>query len=220
MRLHGFVAATVLLNAGGIALAAAPPPAKPEVFACTGNFTKDTTEATLKAAYGDKNVVFKTIDGPDGTQANATVVFPDDPARRVVVYWNDEKGRTKPAGFDIDAIVKDDPAGPFGVSGWATEQGISPGSTTIADVQKINGKAFLVSGFNWDYGGNALGFEGGALDKPGTGGCILSLTFVPTGEVGPKAEGETQIKSDDPDVLKGKPVVSDVALSFPDEPPK
>jgi len=48
---------------------------------------------------------------------------------------------------------------------------------TVAEVAAINGEAFSLNGFGWDYGGFA-GFQSGALaDLPG--GCSLSVRFAP-----------------------------------------
>jgi hypothetical protein len=73
------------------------------VLACAGVFAKDTTHAKLAAEFGGKNVVFKEVDGQEGTKDKATVLFDDDPTRRAVVYWRDLGARANPSRINIGA---------------------------------------------------------------------------------------------------------------------
>ena len=72
-------------------------------LACEGPFAKDTTHDKLVAAFGAKNVAFKEVDVTSNVLTKATVLFDADPTRRLVVFWKDEKSRTRPIAVTIDA---------------------------------------------------------------------------------------------------------------------
>lgn len=57
------------------------PPAS--VLACAGPLAKDTSHARLIGEFGERNVVFKDV--AEGINKQATVIFDDDPTRRVVI---------------------------------------------------------------------------------------------------------------------------------------
>ena len=91
---------------------------------------------------------------------------------------------------------------------WKFDSGLKLGMT-IEEVEKINGKAYIVGGFDWDYGGYA-NFEGGKLAEG------LSGRFSPTESSYPnKIMGEVQVPSTDKDLLAAKPVVTSLTLYFP-----
>lgn len=198
---------------------AATPAAPTEVktLACEGPFAADSSEAKMKEAFGDTNVVFKVVPGPEGTELNATVVFGDDPARMLTVYWMDEEKRQGIASIDVQADWGADPEGydPWKREIlWQSAEGIRVGSS-IEEVEKANGKPFLLSGFDWDYGGYANSWEGGALE-PKAGGCILSVRFSPSAAESPQSvSGDVSLKSDAADVRAAKPRVTQFSIGYP-----
>jgi hypothetical protein len=175
---------------------------------CAGPFGPDSSEAFLAQLFGADNVVSETIAGPEGTTLDATLVFPNDPARRLVVLWQDEERHARPAAI----IIRED-------SDWIGPGGVRLGSA-LAEVEAVNGAPFSVLGFGWDYGG-AAGFPSGALaDIPG--GCIMSLSFDLdwSREFGPEFDaimGDQQLGSDDPLLQAAAPIVSEIAVGYPQE---
>lgn len=175
---------------------------------CAGPFGPDSSEAFLKQLFGGDNVVSETIDGPEGTTLDATLVFPSDPARRLVVLWQDDVEHVRPAAI----IIREE-------SGWIGPGGVRLGSA-LAEVEAVNGAPFNVLGFGWDYGG-AAGFPSGALaDIPG--GCVMSLSFDLdwSKEFGPEFDaimGDQQLRSDDPLLRAAAPSVSEIAVGYPQE---
>lgn len=175
---------------------------------CAGPFGPDGSEAFLAQLFGSDNVVSEIIDGPEGTTLDATLVFPSDPSRRLVVLWQDEVQRARPAAI----IIRED-------SEWIGPGGVRLGSA-LAEVEAVNGAPFNVLGFGWDYGG-AAGFPNGALaDIPG--GCIMSLSFDLdwSKEFGPEFDaimGDQQLGSDDPLLRAAVPTVSEIAVGYPQE---
>lgn len=198
---HAFVAILLAASAGGAAAEEA------RHLECAGPFARGATVGTLASVFGAANVVNRTIDGPEGSTLDATLVFPEDPARRLVVLWQDEVARARPAAI----LIQDQ-------SEWVGPGGIRLG-TTLSEVEAANGAPFTILGFGWDYGGSA-GFEEGTLaDLPG--GCTLSLTFQIDETVeGPEFDaimGDEQFRSDNPLIRKAAPTVSQIAVGYPME---
>jgi hypothetical protein len=63
--------------------------------ACAGPFAKDSSHARLISEFGERHVAFRDVEGAEGIKQKASVIFDDDPTKRVVVYWDDMKTRTK-----------------------------------------------------------------------------------------------------------------------------
>lgn len=136
---------------------------KRDAIGCDGAFAKDTSHAKLVVAFGAKNVTFKEVDAAEGSKARATVLFDDDPTRRIVVFWHDEKSRTRPSMINIGAP-----------SLWVGPGGIGNG-LKLTDVEKLNGKPFKLAGFDWDGGGFVRELDG----KLKPAGCNLVIRFEP-----------------------------------------
>ena len=172
---------------------------------CDGVFGKDTSHAKLVGAFGAKNVVFQPVDGPEGTKMNATVIFPADPKRRIEVLWQDENARKKPVSIVI---------GPQ--STWRA-RGFRIGES-IADVEKVNGKPFKLSGFDWTYAGAARDWQGGKLEKL-SGGCRLGMRFEADGNapqtVRASLTGDREFTSDDPDMRAVTPKIMELIVGYP-----
>jgi hypothetical protein len=188
-----------------LALAAAPALALGAEVGCDGMFGPDTTLADIQQAFGKANVVSGDVDGPEGTTMKATTVYPNDPDKMFRAYWYDEDNLARLSSV---TIAKAD-TGPLGVK-------LGMG---IKDVQKINGKPFTLSGFDWDYGG-AANFEGGELSDLADG-CFLSVTFAPSKsapnqKVSDAIEGDKTIRSDLKAVLTVAPTITDLSLGWPD----
>ena len=206
MRERVLRAAIAAVLGSALSVPALAQSSEPLHLECAGPFGSDSSEAFLAEVFGSENVVADMIDGPEGTTLDATLVFPDDPAKRLVVLWQDEAARTRPAAI----IVRDD-------SSWIGPGGIQLGSG-LAEVEAINGGPFTVLGFGWDYGG-AASFPSGTLSTI-PGGCMMSLSFDLdwTLEYGPEFDaimGDQQLKSDNAILLGAHPTVSEIAVGYP-----
>jgi hypothetical protein len=196
--------AGLLAMFASLALAQRASPAR--VIKCEGPFGRNASHDDLVKAFGASNVVYQDVAGAEGETIKATVLFPSDRKARLEVIWSDEKARRGPM-----VRAKDQ-------SAWASPDGIRIGMA-IADVEKLNGKPFKLSGFDWDYGGRALNWQGGALDKPQPGGCIIGVSFVHA-EDAPEANltrvtGDNEFNSDSADMRAVEPYVSEVTISYP-----
>jgi hypothetical protein len=84
--------------AGTAALAAEPA----TTFKCEGPFGRDGSDAKLAAKYGAANVTIEEDPRLDGERVKVTILYPNDPARRLKIEWKDKKARRNPRVITID----------------------------------------------------------------------------------------------------------------------
>ena len=139
-------------------------------------------------AYGQQNLRFQKIPGAEGQEVDGAKLFPDTD-RELVITWDPENNKSQVV-FDIAIVGK----------AWKFDNGLRVGMT-VEEVEKVNGKAFKISGFGWDYGGYA-NFEGGKLFGK------VSVRFNPQVENLPEQIcGERHIPSTNKVLRSVKPVV-------------
>jgi hypothetical protein len=174
-----------------------------QVLNCAGPFARDSSHAKLGRAFGTENVTFEEqSDAEGGNAGKATVVFPKEPKRRLVVFWSDAKERRQTASIKI-----------VGQSTWSTPNGLKVGSS-MAEVETLNGKPFTIGGFGVDYGGTG-DFSGGLLAQALPGECFVSVNFMPGDEqAASKVSAEKTFASADPRMRAAKPVVSEIYLAY------
>ena len=165
----------------------------PRTVACTGNFAKDSSHAKLAAAFGNGNVAWTEVDGPDATKLKASVLFPRDPKNRLEVLWTKEDERS-----DTQVVVI------TSQSTWTAPSGLKLGMT-IAALEKINGKPFTMKGFKGDNGGQVTSWDGGALDK--LTACRVGVRFGPDPKAQAPAQGQADALVSDKDFLSNAPAL-------------
>jgi len=168
--------------------------APPRAVTCSGAFAKESNHVKLATAFGNNNVTWTQVDGPDATKLNATVLFPRDPKRRLEVLWSNEEARS-----DTQIIAIN------GQSTWTAPKGLKLG-LTVAALEKLNGKPFTMKGFKGDNGGLVASWDGGALDKL-PGGCRVGVRFAPDPKAPAPAQGETDVLVSDKDFLSSAPAL-------------
>lgn len=116
-----------------------------------GPITTRTTRSDLVKYFGAANVKNASIYRGEGQSVPGTVVYDKDPKRRMEITWAPNKR-----------------VGDITISGsssvWHTQSGIGLG-TSLAELQRLNGKPFKFSGFDWDLGGRIQSWQGGKLEK-------------------------------------------------------
>jgi len=206
---------TALLSGGALlampALAAEtkaePAPAAPATITCGSPIAWDATEESLKAQFGAENVVHKDLGGPEGTEMFGTQIYAKDAKKTFDIVWSDEEKWANPAVINVNQVWSEDGETSTNPE-WASAEGVKVGMS-IEEVEKINGKPFKLSGFEWDYGGNALNWDGGKLEPAADAKCGITITFSPTAENTPESTlGDKEITSNDKDVIAAKPVVA------------
>ena len=191
--------------------AAAKAPAKPapavaaNVVACNGVFAKDSTHLKLAIKYDLRNVVYGEVDGPDGSKLNASILFPNDPRRRLEVLWNNDAARSDTSVISIN-----------GKSQWGAPKGLKLG-LALAALEKANGRPFKLSGFGKDGAASVTGWENGALSTL-PGGCKVGVRLMadsksPEGARGAVA-GDTELLSNDARLRAVKPTVGEILIGY------
>src|SRR5262245_4434652 len=186
--------------------AAAPAPRTEgaRTIACNGVFGKDSSHLKLATRYDSRNVTFTEVDGPDGSKLVASVLFPNDPKRRLEVLWNNEGSRT-----DTNLIVIN------GQSTWTGPKGLRLG-LPLAALEKANGKPFKMSGFDQPNGGSVSDWDGGALDKL-PGGCKVGIRLAPDVKATEAARNEAagkEFASNDGKMRAVKPIVAEIIFGY------
>jgi hypothetical protein len=172
---------------------------------CEGPFAKDATHETLAKTFGEENVVFTAVEGEGGAKLNASVVFPNDPKRRLEVLWHDETARARPQSIVIT-----------GESTWVGPRNLKLG-VPLAEVEKQNGKAFRVTGLDADGMASVRDWQAGAFTKL-TGGCEVGLRLAPD----PKSKEASRAKLVEPKDLPSnnagvreiKPKVAEIVIGY------
>ena len=127
-----------------------------------GPIKADMSEAELIQIYGKTNIrSFNNIKpmrlfGEHAKSQTETRLFPNNPEKRISILWHDIKENKSPRHFNFRGSK----------SLWKTSHGITIG-LTLRELEKKNGKAFIVSGFDWDQGGKILSWKNGLLEELG-----------------------------------------------------
>jgi hypothetical protein len=182
------------------------PAAKPTTVACGGVFAPDSRHEALESAYGAKNVTFTEVESDAaGPKLMATVIFPNDPKRRLEVVWRNEDARA-----DIHRIAI------TGHSTWTGPKGLRLGMS-LAAVEKINGKPFKLQGFDQSNSSATIDWQDGALASL-PGGCDIGVFFAANPKAPQAAREEAAADHDflssDGAIRAVKPVVTEILFGY------
>ncbi|MFT3807465.1 hypothetical protein [Arenimonas sp.] len=144
----------------------------------------DDTLTSLQERLGAANAIAQTLPGAEGEEFSGWVLYPDDPTRKVEVYLDE-------SGEHPDALVVRSTA-----THWVLANGLRVGMDTKA-LQELNGKPFKFYGFEWDYGGTIVNWDGGKLD-PGKGPHGGATLCLPEEVPADYPTGDAEYSSDDP----------------------
>ena len=184
---------------------AAPASASLHTVACGGIFAKDSSHLKLAMSFDSKNITFADVDASNGTKVPASVLFPDDPKRRLEVWWSNPTARS---GTYLIVIN--------GKSTWTAPGGLRLG-LTLQQLEKLNKKAFKLKGFDKDGASTVSDWDDGVLASL-PGGCKSGLTL----HADPKAPADAlsalspdkEYTSQDPQMLAVKPTVTEVLIGY------
>lgn len=180
----------------------------------SGAISATTTEADLRLMYGPENVKNGEIQIGEGEVESGTVVFPDDPLKRIEVLWADPEKRIPKSVYlgGHNAADGDE-------SLWRTTYGITLG-TTLLELERINRKPFRLAGFDWDYAGTVLSWNSGVLEgvlgSDARTKVFLRLGYSP-GPVPPEhraVQGDRSFSSGHPAMQKINPHVYQMVFMF------
>jgi hypothetical protein len=182
-----------------------------------GPITKVTSEKDLIKIFGRTNVKLAAIDVGEGETVPGTILFPRNPQKRAYILWRDPGTRLQPKCISI----KD--KGTL----WKTDKGITIG-TTLKAFEALNGRAFAITGFAWDYDGTVVHSNGGNLTELGAGSgenivgrtLLLRLSPAGSGRLLPeykKVLGDKVFLSSEAAMKKINPTVYEMVVEFADQ---
>ena len=199
------IAAAALVLLASPAFAQTAPPQEGAIT-CTSPVAPVDNERSLKQRFG-ADAVAQDLPGAEGETYRGVVLFPKARDRRIEVAFTDDKVK-RASGLTLRDAGK--------TSLWNVGGGTI--GSSLADVQKANGKPFLVSGFEWDYGGFVTDWKGGALGRPLQGGCTITIRFGKNAGAPKSLSGDgVKAASDNSALVKWAPVVTEIGVNFPDK---
>ena len=184
---------------------AAPLAAGARVVACSGIFAKDSSHLKLAMIYETKNVTFTDVDANGGAKVPASVVFANDPKRRLEVWWSNPAARS---GTYLIVIN--------GQSTWTAPGGMRLG-LNLAQLEKLNHKPFKIKGFDKDGVASVSDWNGGLLATlPGDCKSGLSLRADPkaAADAVSALTADQEFSSSDPVIRAVKPTVSEILIGY------
>ena len=181
------------------------PAATGHTLACSGTFGKDSSHLKLAMTFDSRNIAFTDVESTAGTKVPASVLFPKDPKRRLEVWWANPAARS-----DTYLIVIN------GKSDWIAPGGLHLG-LNLAQLEKLNHKAFKTKGFDKDGTATVSDWDGGTLATL-PGGCKSGVSLradpkVPADTVAGLA-ADKEYSSADPEMRAVKPAVSEILIGY------
>lgn len=195
---------SLLLCAAALPLLAASPASAPGIrpLTCAVPVKKGDTAASLKHRYGAQARLM-TIDGAEGEMLSGMALWPNDPARRIDVFFEDSPRKR------VETIRLTDPRSRWRIAG------LGVGSRLDA-VLRANGRPVQIGGFGWDYGGG-VDPRGGKLAK-WPGGCRIGLVMDVGRDVVDVPDGISGdglvLRHDDPRLKAARPEVTKIFISW------
>ena len=160
-----------------------------------GPILSGDTEQTIIDRLGPDRVQRGEYMVGEGEMLEVTYVFPGT-EKELILLWTAED-------FTHLREVRISKAG----APWKTEAGLTVGST-LKEVQEMNGKPFLMSGFQWDYAGSTMSWNLGNLPPD------LVLTFAEPKRVHKSLLGDLELRSDSDRLRRANPKVQVLRIIF------
>jgi len=170
-----------------------------------GALNRYGSELDLAKAYGAKSVRDSSIELGEGDTEIGSLLYADDPQRRVAILWSDAAVKQAPRR----AILRGER------SRWMLPQDISLG-TSLTELEKANGRPFRMTGFAWDYAGGVTSWEGGALDSllPGVRLYLEPRIEDRAGSAYRRIQGDREFVSSDANLRTLNPRVYQIFVDF------
>jgi hypothetical protein len=177
-----------------------------------GAITARTSEADLRKIYGSQNVRSGEVVLGEGETVPGTIIYPNDPLKRLEIAWKNTKAKKSPDFVQFWGEK----------SLWKIAPGIGLG-TSLKNLEQINGKGFVLFGFEWDYAGTVVSWSGGRLARRfGKNGELVTLRLNPQTFDNKALEkdllavaGDAEFSSKNKSMQKINPRIYSVIVKFP-----
>ncbi len=170
------------------------------VVECSGPFAKDSGMLALAMAFDSRNMIFTHVK-VQGTDVGETVLFPNDPRRRLEVWWSNPN-RTGTYLIDI-----------AGKSIWTAPLGLRLG-LNLEQLEKLNRKPFKLKGFDQDDIASVASWDDGALAKL-PGDCKAGVNLhAAANSAATELPAKDEYSSDDPALRAVKPTVAEILIGY------
>lgn len=140
-----------------------------------GPIIPTTSRADVVKIFGAKNVTEGEIGTSDMGSETGTEVFGSQPEMSLAILWisDEPDSKIRRIRFCPSVVLP-------GKCRWHTVEGIALG-TSLKELERLNGRAFQVHGFDWGFGGLVTSWGGGRLGKLSSscGGLTLGLDPPP-----------------------------------------
>jgi hypothetical protein len=161
------------------------------------------TLADVQARLGPALAVAEVLPGAEGEESPGWVLYPDQPARRLEVFL-DQQGDS-PESIVVGAEATD----------WVRGDGVRIG-LDIHALAALNGRSFVLTGFGWDYGGTVVDWNGGAIAPDGRQAGFVRLCAPASSDALDHDQypmGEAGVASDLPVLRDHPPSVCEFTLT-------
>ncbi len=113
---------------------------------------KDTTESELRRIFGNENVINDDIPIGEGEYEPGTVIYPKDEMKKLEIVWGDLENKRFPKTASISGTK----------SKWQISNRVTLG-TKLSELERYNGRPFVLTGFGYDYSGTIIDWKYGYL---------------------------------------------------------
>ena len=156
-----------------------------------GPITSKTTLEELMSFFGESNVREALIPQGEGEAVRGTVIFPEDPERRLFIEW--KYHNASPSTVIVEGTR------------WRTTKGFGIGSR-LSEIVRANEGPISFAGFGWDYAGYIMSWRGGALEADHRLRETISLFLAPKQPYLPAdfqaLQGDREFSSEQPESEK------------------
>lgn len=142
-----------------------------------GAITPATSEADLVRLFGADHVTRRPLDTSDATTRPGTIVL-GRTLDALEVLWHEDRF-LRPERVIVGG----------GRTRWRTPEGITIG-TTLAELVRLNGRPFRLTGFGWEGSGVVTSWEGGRLGARYLPGRSVAMRLGPDRSFGDLSPGE------------------------------
>lgn len=168
---------------------------------------RQVSPALLARVFAPGQLRDGAVEVGEGETRPGTVIFPDDPRRRLSVVWKDRSGLQSKIWLMVD-----------GESRWRGYRDVGIG-TDLRTLERLNERPFALAGFAWDYGGTVVDWRGGRLDAIASPRCRLIVRLGPPHaaprDLVDQVIGDRDFPSDHPAMRALNPSAYQVILELP-----